>query len=237
VNWNGQQWTTLEEMWNADYRNIMLEIEPKLIGIGTEPVFGIGQRALLVQTDEGNVLWDPISYIDSQTIEKIYQHGGIAAIAVSHPHFYSSIVEWSHAFSHAPIILPEADRQWIMRADDAMIFFKNETQIFSGIHVIRCGGHFPGSSVLLWQHGANGKGALFAGDTLMVTMDRKSVSFMYSYPNLIPLPANNVHAVIERLESLQFDRLYSAWWKREISENAKEIVMISAEKYIRAISA
>ncbi|XPS86584.1 beta-lactamase domain protein [Desulfosarcina variabilis str. Montpellier] len=56
VNWNGQQWTTLEEMWKADYRNIIREIEPNLIGIGTEPIFGIVQRSLLVQTNDGNVL-------------------------------------------------------------------------------------------------------------------------------------------------------------------------------------
>jgi len=236
VNWNGQQWTTLEEMWNADYRNIIREIEPNLIGIGTEPAFGIGQRALLVKTNDGNVLWDPISYIDSQTIEEIYRHGGIAAISVSHPHFYSSMVEWSHAFDHAPIVLPEADRQWIMRPDDAMVFFKNETQIFPGINVLRCGGHFPGSSVLVWQSGANGKGVLFAGDTLMVAMDRKSISFMYSYPNLIPLSANNVQTIIETLDDVKFDRIYSAWWRRELTENAKKILENSAEKYISAIS-
>ena len=235
VNWNGQQWTTLEEMWNADYLNIIRKIEPNLIGIGTEPAFGIGQRALLVKTNDGNVLWDPISYIDSQTIEGIYRHGGIAAIAVSHPHFYSSMVEWSHAFDHAPIVLPEADRQWVMRSDDAMFFFTNGAQIFPGVNVLRCGGHFPGSSVLLWQNGANGKGALFAGDTLMVAMDRKSVGFMYSYPNFIPLSADKVRVIIGTLENIQFDRIYSAWWKREISENAKEITEMSAKRYIRAI--
>ena len=236
VNWNGQQWTTLEDMWKADYHNIVREIEPNLIGIGTEPAFAIGQRALLIQTDEGNVLWDPISYLDSQTIEAVYRYGGIHAISASHPHFYSSMVEWSLAFDHVPVILPEADQEWIMRPDDGLIFFKDRRQIFQGVEVIRCGGHFPGSSILAWQDGAGGKGALLVGDTLMVAMDRKSISFMYSYPNLIPLSAQQVGRLIEPLESIQFDRIYSAWWDREISRYAKRIVENSAQAYIRVLS-
>ena len=236
VNWKGQQWTTLEEMWQADYRNDVREIEPNLIGIGTEPAFGIGQRALLVRTDQGNVLWDPISYLDSQTIEAVYRHGGIHAISASHPHFYASMVAWSLAFDHVPIFLPEADQRWIMRPVDGMVFFKDRRRIFSGVDVVRCGGHFPGSAVLAWENGAGGKGALLVGDTLMVAMDRKSVSFMYSYPNLVPLTARQVSRVIGPLASIRFDRIYSAWWEREITRDAKHIVDRSARAFMRVVA-
>jgi hypothetical protein len=36
---------------------------------------------------------------------------------------------------------------------------------------------------------ADGAGALFSGDIIQVVPDRRWVSFMYSYPNLIPLSA------------------------------------------------
>jgi hypothetical protein len=233
---DGQQWTTLEDMWKADYRNIVREVEPDLIGIGTAPSFGIGQRSLLVKTGHGNLLWDPISYLDSQTIKEVYRFGGIEAISASHPHFYSSMVEWSLAFDHAPIILPEADQPWIMRPDDRIRFFKDRTEILPQLVVVRCGGHFPGSSVLVWQGGADGRGVLLAGDTIMVAMDRKSVSFMYSYPNLIPLSAEKVRSILGTLNTLTFDRIYSAWWDRMILENAKKIIDVSAVRYINAIS-
>src|SRR4051812_10286687 len=85
VDWDGQRWTTLEEL-RKDHSN-RLEFEaPSLLGIGTEPPFAIGQRALLVQSPSGNVLWDCVSLIDEPTIAKINHLGGIRAIAISHPH-------------------------------------------------------------------------------------------------------------------------------------------------------
>jgi hypothetical protein len=174
--------------------------------------------------------------LDSKTIEAIHRVGGIKAISASHPHFYASMVEWSLAFDHAPIVLPEADQRWIMRPCDSIRFFKDRSEILPQIEVVRCGGHFPGSSVLAWQSGANGKGALLAGDTIMVAMDRKSVSFMYSYPNLIPLSAQKVRTIIGTLNRIRFDRIYSAWKERMIPDNAKNAVGTSATKYINAIS-
>ena len=138
--------------------NHLREIEPDLIGIKTRPVFGIGQQSLLIKTANGNVLWDPISYLDGKTIEAVHRFGGIKVISASHPHFYASMVEWSLAFAHAPIVLPEADQRWIMRPCDSIRFFKDQIELLPQIEVFRCGGHFPGSSVLVWQSGANGKG-------------------------------------------------------------------------------
>jgi hypothetical protein len=61
---------------------------------------------------------------------------------------------------------------------------------------VRCGGHFPGSAVLHWADGADGRGALFTGDTIQVVSDRRWVSFMYSYPNLIPTNAATVRQIV-----------------------------------------
>jgi len=48
-----------------------------------EPKVGIGQRAFLLKTAHGNVLWDLVAYIDEETINKIKIKGGLKAIVVS----------------------------------------------------------------------------------------------------------------------------------------------------------
>ena len=70
LGWDGQRWTTLDQL-RADYTNRIRTEEPSLTGIGTEPKFGIGQRALLVQSPGGNVLWDCIALIDEATIRVV----------------------------------------------------------------------------------------------------------------------------------------------------------------------
>ncbi len=235
VNWGGQKWTTLEEM-KKEYKSIFKVEEKNLLGIGTKPEFGIGQRALLIQTPKGNVLWDCITFIDDETISKIKSLGGINAIAISHPHYYSAMIEWSKAFNNAPIYLHANDSEWVMRHDDAIIFWEGESfPLFEGITLINCGGHFKGSSVLLWENGAEGRGALFTGDTIQVVMDRRYVSFMYSYPNLIPLSADGVQKIVESVAPFKFDRIYGAWFGKVVFFDAENAVTRSAERYINAI--
>ncbi|MEJ2210732.1 MAG: MBL fold metallo-hydrolase [Anaerolineae bacterium] len=230
----GQQWTTLEAL-QRDHHNVVKRLEPDLMGIGTHPDFAIGQRALLVQTPGGNVLWDAISLLDEPTVTLIEALGGIAAVAVSHPHFYSSMVEWSHAVE-APIYLHAADRAWVMRPDPAIQFWEGETRpLWDGLTLVRCGGHFAGGTVLHWPAGAGGRGALLSSDILQVVADRGHVSFMYSYPNLIPLPARTVRRVVAAVESYAFDRIYGGWWQRVIASGAKGAVARSAARYIAAI--
>lgn len=61
----------------TDHHNAIKNLAPHLTGIGTEPRFAIGQRALLIQSPEGNILWDCISLIDEPTIAAIKALGGI----------------------------------------------------------------------------------------------------------------------------------------------------------------
>ena len=69
-----------------------------ILGIGCTPRFAIGQRALLVKSNAGNVLWDCTAYLDDEIVERVSAEGGLAAIAISHPHYYTTMVEWAHAF-------------------------------------------------------------------------------------------------------------------------------------------
>ena len=112
----GQSWTTLEAL-RQKHGNVLHQLEPKLWQITTEPKFGIGQRTLLVQAPNGNVLWDCVSLVDEATISAIEALGGISALAMSHPHMFGSMVEWSHAFDKAPIYLQAAYKQWVPRPD------------------------------------------------------------------------------------------------------------------------
>jgi glyoxylase-like metal-dependent hydrolase (beta-lactamase superfamily II) len=232
----GQRWTTLKEM-QTTHRN-QLDVEgPELISIGTEPKFAIGQRALHVRTADGNVLWDCISLIDDRSVGAIQALGGVTAIAISHPHFYSSMVEWSRALGNVPVYLHAADGEWVMRPHSAIVFWHGEThELAPGLTLIRCGGHFPGGTVLHWAGGAQGRGALLSGDVIQVCPDRKSVSFMYSYPNYIPLNATAVRRILAAVEPFAFDQIYGAWFGQNIGANAKQVLRRSADRYIAAIT-
>jgi hypothetical protein len=146
-------------------------------------------------------------------------------------------VELSHAFDNAPIYWHADNREWVMRPDDAFVFWESETcPLWDGTTLVRCGGHFPGSDVLHWAAGAEGRGALLTGDTLQVARDRRFVSFMYSYPNMIPLNAKTVEHIVDAVEPLDYDRIYGGWWDSIVAADAKAAVRRSAERYIRAIS-
>ncbi len=235
VNANGQQWTTLDAL-RQGHRNEMRTVEPNLTGIATVPGFSIAQRPLLIQTPNGNVLWDCISLIDAETATALNALGGVDAIAISHPHFYDTMVEWSAAFDDAPIYLHKDNEPWVMRPDKRIVFWETETYTpLPDVTLIRCGGHFPGSSALHWGAGAGGKGVLMTGDTIMVVADTRWVTFMYSYPNTIPLNRPAVEGIVAALEPFKFDRLYSGWWEKVVPTDAKNAVERSAERYIRAI--
>ena len=233
---NGQQWTELAELQHG-YHNVVKAQEPSLTGIGTEPKFAIGQRALLVQTANGNLLWDCITLLDDATVAAVQALGGVSAIAISHPHYYSSMVAWSQAFGDVPIYLHTADREWVMRPDPAIVFWDGDKQpLLDGLTLIHCGGHFEGGTVLHWPQGAEGRGALLTGDIIQVVQDRRYVSFMRSYPNLIPLPAPAIHQIVQAVEPFPFDRIYGAWWDTIVTTDARASVHQSAARYVHAIT-
>lgn len=232
----GQQWTTLDDLGKS-HRNIFYREGEGVWGIGTEPKFAIGQRALLIESPTGNVLWDCVSLIDSDTIARVQELGGISAIAVSHPHYYSSMVEWSKAFGGVAIYLHEDDRQWVQRPDPCIQFWRGATHALQGgVTLIRLGGHFAGYQVLHSSEGEGGQGELFTGDLPQVCMDRRWVSFMYSYPNYLPLSAMSVKRIVATLEPFEFERLYGAWPGFVVEMNAKAVVHRSAVRYLQALT-
>jgi hypothetical protein len=227
----GQQWTTIEAL--AETHEIALsEEEPQLVSVEVRPAFGIAQRALLVLHPEGNVLWDCVSLVDEGTLEAIGDLGGISAIAISHPHFYTSFVEWSVAFGGVPVYLHQADAAYVRRPDPCVTYWAGDTYpLVDGLTLVRTGGHFEGSALLHWAGGSGGKGVLLASDTVKVGWDRKSVSVMRSYPNLIPVGPSALNQVEAHLAPLAYDRIYGAWPGHYIVNGAREVVRRSLERY------
>ena len=230
----GQGWTTIERMMTthlAAFRH-----DGEFIGVGISPTFAIGQRALLVRTPAGNVLWDCVSLLSPAMIDLIHGLGGLTAIAISHPHYYTTMLEWSRAFGGIPIYLHEADRSWVMQSGPEIVYWTgSEKQILPGLNLIKCPGHFDGGQIMHYADAAGGRGALFTGDLLQVTADGRHVSFMLSYPNFIPLDAAAVRTIAAIVEGWSFDAIYGAFWDRVIAAEGKQAFGLSVHRYLTAI--
>jgi hypothetical protein len=229
---SGQRWTTLADLAAAGHRSEVREVEPGLLGIGATPPVAIGQRALLIQTAAGNLLWDPPGFLDEPAIQAVAAAGGLRAVTASHPHFYGAIVEWSDAFG-ADILLPQADAHWLTRPSPAVRTWSGTLTVLPGITLIQCGGHFPGSAVAHWAGAAGGKGALLAGDTIFVTPGEDRVTFVWSAPNRLPLPEQAVRNVAGAVRHHRFDRIYGGWWEPVLRAGAQQVVEASADRYIQ----
>lgn len=232
----GQTWTTLERL-RSTHANTFRRLAPGLTTIETTPAFGIGQRAILARTAAGNVLWDCIALVDEATVDVLKGLGGVTAIAISHPHYYTTMLEWSRALGGVPIHLHAADREWVMHGGPAVQFWEGDTkQIGPGLTLIRLGGHFDGGTVLHWADWNEGRGVVLSGDILQV-VPSGGVSFMWSYPNYLPLSAGKVRRMAEILEPLAFDAVYGAFSGRgQIDANAKQVVARSVARYIARIN-
>lgn len=230
VGWQGQRWTTAVDL-ARDHRTDLREEEPDLVGVGISPAFGIGQRALLVRTPHGNVLWDCVALVDEAARGRLRDLGGIDVICMSHPHFYGANVDIADAFD-ARVLIPAADQQWIQRDSPRIELFDDVIQPMPGLTLARIGGHFDGAAVLHWPAGSQGRGALLTGDTITVVQDRAWVSFMWSYPNLIPLDEPTVLDIAARVERFRFDRVYGGWWGRVVVKDGAAAVRRSADRYV-----
>src|SRR5215813_8360867 len=235
VNWKGQRWLTREQLAKA--HKVVWRDDLGVTGIGLDPAFAIGQRALLLRAPDGCVMWDCIPLARPEAVDYVRSLGGLKAIAVSHPHYYGAVADWSEAFGGAPVYLHADDRQWITRPHPSIVTWTGESQRLSDdILLLRTGGHFAGATILHWRRAAEGRGALFTGDIAMVAMDRRSVSFMYSYPNYIPLGADSVRRIATIVAPLIFDRIYGAWWGRNVEGGARAAFDISVKRYLAAIA-
>ncbi|MGO4689448.1 hydrolase [Glaciibacter sp. 2TAF33] len=228
---SGQAWTTSEEQEAGGTLATLTELEPGLHEMRVQPTIGIGHRPMLVRTGSGNLLWEPPGFISPAAIRSVRELGGITAIAGSHPHLMGAMTSWSRAFDNAPIFFNAADKDWIVHPDPAITHWSGEANPLPGIRLVQCGGHFPGSCVLLWGAGAAGRGVILTGDTIFIGPDNKTISVMRSFPNRLPLPEGTVNQILDRLEPLDYDRMYGSFGQL-VPSGARAIVRISLGRYI-----
>ncbi|WP_106212290.1 MBL fold metallo-hydrolase [Glaciihabitans tibetensis] len=227
----GQRWTTLDELRAEGVHATLTELEENLFGVETTPRVGIGQQMKVLRTPDGNVVWDPVGFVDDEVVQRVRELGPVRAIAASHPHMYGTQVEWSRALGDAPVLVATADAQWIARPDPVIRLWSELVRVLPGVTIAQIGGHFPGSAVVHWDDGAEGRGVLLSGDTVFANPDRASVSFMRSFPNHLPLSAATVDRVARSLDLFRFDRLYGNFDIR-IDAHADEIVRRSVDRHI-----
>ncbi len=125
VSWKGQTWLTSGEM--AQRCKLVWRDDLGVPGIGVEPSFAIGQRALLLREPDGGVMWDCVPLATPEAVDYVKSLGGLKAIAISHPHYYGAVADWSAAFGGVPVYLHGDDRAWITPAaslDRAVVWRK-----------------------------------------------------------------------------------------------------------------
>lgn len=231
---NGQTWTSLALL--AKDRTIRFsQVSKSLYDLRISPSFAIGQRAFLVLSKAGNLLWDCLPFIDEPTVAFIRLVGGLKAIAISHPHYYSVMAEWARIFD-CPIYIHQHDAGWVQNHSSPIQFWADDRKaLWDGMTIINTGGHFPGSCVLHLPDEST-KSSLLTGDSIYVARDRKAVTFMYSYPNHIPLPKKEIEQISEQLDTIQFDRIYGAFEWMTIPENGRSVFDTSIQRYLRIFS-
>jgi glyoxylase-like metal-dependent hydrolase (beta-lactamase superfamily II) len=225
----GQSWTSLSDLQDS-YSVIVKQLKENLYELKMAPSFAIGQRALLVITPGGNILWDCIALINEPTIEFIKSKGGLKAIAFSHPHYYTTMNEWAEIFN-CPIYIHEKDKHWIFnKGEHVSLWSGEEKELWNSIRLINIGGHFPGSSIIHIPFLSN-EGTILCGDTFYISPSKKHAAVMYSYPNRIPLPLAEVQRIKKRMQNIKFDVLYGFYDYQNIYGNAKQIIEHSLNRY------
>jgi hypothetical protein len=232
----GQEWTSLAELAERGSRTEWSEIEPGLFELTVTPPVGIGHRGLLVTSPRGGVLWDPPGYLDDEAVAFVAERGGLLGIARSHPHLFGVAAEWSTRFpgpdgEGAPMWLPRRDAAWVLRPDPAVRWWEDRAELADGVTLVRTGGHFAGSAVLHVVRAAEGRGALLVGDTLMVLPGHRRVSFLRSYPMMLPMPERHLDRLLTALEPLTYDRLHGGWSGVVVDAGAEDVVADSAALY------
>jgi GNAT superfamily N-acetyltransferase len=230
----GQAWTTMAELRGAHHNR--LGAQGELTGIVSVPQLAIGQRALLVPDGGGsNLMWDCITLFDPDTAALVERRGGLSGIAISHPHYYSTMVEWARHFD-CPIHLHAADREWIVRPDPRIELWDGERhELGNGLTLINTAGHFDGATVLHWAGGRGGEGTLLMGDICGVVPDRRYVTFLWSYPNRVPLPARAIERIGAALAPFSYANLHAAFWDTEV-DDAEAVIERSVRRFVDAVS-
>jgi glyoxylase-like metal-dependent hydrolase (beta-lactamase superfamily II) len=236
VGWAGQQWRSPDDL--AASHSIRFADEAGVTTMVMTPDFAIGQRAFLVPHDGGLMMWECLSLVTDEAVDRLKAMGGVTAIAISHPHFYAAMASWSEALSGVPVYLHAADRAWVQGCPRNVRFWDGERlTLADNLELVRLPGHFDGSAGLWWKDGPRPGGSLLPGDAIHVVMDRRHATFMYSYPNAIPLGPTALAELEARVADLIFDDVFGFSPGRQMIGGAKAHVAASFDRYRAALAA
>lgn len=225
----GQRWTTTEELHHKHSMKVT-RLRENLYELEVNPTFAIGQRALLVLSEQGNILWDCVPLLDEPTIAFIQAHGGLRAIAFSHPHYYSNMNDWADVFQ-CPVYIHQHDAEHIVQQGLRIHRWQgDELALWDDMKLLLIGGHFAGSSILHVPF-LSPEGSILCGDTLFLSPSKKHFSVQRSYPNKIPLPMHEMLRISERLEALAFDAFYGYIKTQNLFDDVKSILRDSMQRY------
>ncbi|KAK3717798.1 hypothetical protein LTR37_005569 [Vermiconidia calcicola] len=225
----GQAFTTLAKLRAKGHKNVWYHYSKNrnVWWVRTEPQFAIGERAELIITPSGNVLWDLIPFLDQETVDKINWIGGLKAIVISHPHYYSTWADWSRTFE-CPVFVGAPDESWIECRDTPGADIRLLSDVYTpilpgvipGVTAILVGGHFPGSLLLHWD------GILFNADTFFTVPSGtnpvpgkpgvQSFSFFWSIPNRIPMHPDDILGIWHKVKSLHFHTCMGAFKGQDV---------------------
>lgn len=217
----GQQWLSYNDL-SREHTLQIKQWSSNLFQFQVLPKLAIAQRAFLIKIPGGNILWDCLPFLDQSTVAFIQKNGGIDAIAISHPHYYSLMNEWAKTFD-CPIYIHKNDKEWAMDDKQQIVFWEGDKkELNQDVTIFHIGGHFPGSAVLQCKL-PKYKETLFVGDTLYLSPDKKHLSAMFSYPNIIPLTQHGTLNVFNRASKISFNTLFGAFANQNLEKNAKEV--------------
>ncbi|EPQ52683.1 hypothetical protein GLOTRDRAFT_46948 [Gloeophyllum trabeum ATCC 11539] len=241
----GQAWTSWRELDGKHATRLEPDgRDPRIVRILTEPKAGaIGQTPFIIPSLDGSLIWDCSPYLSPSGVESILSLTSsskpLLGMAISHPHFFCSSVTWARKLG-CKVYICATDKEWFMRKDSFVDeYYRKNVGIPLTVECIFSPGHFPGSCVLHWDRSMEQSesslpqtGVIFCSDTCKIAVDRRRMTFMWSYPNYIPLPPKDVQKIWQSLRPFQFGDIYSAWPGEIAFGNGKEKVLNSARRFI-----
>ncbi|AFR97789.2 hydrolase [Cryptococcus neoformans C23] len=251
---SGQAWTSLADLGSKSKHSLLPDKEDVRIShIITEPAFAIGQTPFLIETAGGSYIWECSAFLSLGLIGHLSElKKPLKAMAISHPHFFSSSLTWSRALN-IPLYICAADKEWYSRIEDLkdsddVRFWSGEVELGPGVKLVQCGGHFPGSCVFYWDRLSEPppsssdlptkptpvSGIIFTSDTLMVQPNQTHFTFAWSIPNMIPMRPKAVLRIKESLKGIEYSQATSSWPERWIREDAKKALNESVVRYLGA---
>ena len=234
VNWKGQNNGCRARHWRSATGSS--GVTTSAFRASGRPGFAIGSARSSSLSRDGCVMWDCIPLATREAVDHVSSLGGLRSIAVSHPHYYGAVADWSEASAGCRSICMATIANGSCARTPASCRGPGQPQISDDIALVRTGGHFAGGTILHWRAGADGRGALLTGDIAMVAMDRRSLSFMYSFPNYIPLNARRRASRRAGGGAAGVRPHLGAWWGKNIEAGAKAAFDASVKSISRGDS-